>query len=233
MKNPRYICLPTLCLSLCLIGATIRAEIIELKDDFDIQGKSASSLLQRQAVGNSQIVWDATSNISYSEASGLVIKDQEAFMARVAVPAAVTETIVEADLRPVQPGAKAGWVAVGMGKSSLGNPTFGGLYLLVFPKGDYALLFNPDENDARSSKVVTLKRGRISTFDMESTTRLKLSYHASGMSVSAWINEDPILEAFDLKDKGLKLNPAYVGFSGYGQAPNIKTVTRFSATFTK
>ncbi|MFA7344088.1 MAG: hypothetical protein WC003_07270 [Terrimicrobiaceae bacterium] len=233
MKTP--ILAGILCLG-CLAG-NLPAETITLKDNFDRQGE-AGLQLNLQNVGSSQTAWEATSNTVMAEGTGVRPADQFPFVGRVAVPPEAKEVAVEAAINPVRPSSNPTgappWLGVGMGNSALGNPNFGGLFILVYPSGIYSLMFNPDPSDVRSSKVVVLKSGRIQTWNPDAMNRVKLVYNRGSDSVSAFANGEELLaDALPLGAKNLSLDCGYAGFSGFGQSSEARSVGGFSLTITE
>jgi hypothetical protein len=218
-----------------LAAATLlHAEPITFQDDFDRKGKEAGAPLNGQHVGAGPAVWQATSNVLTSEGAGLRVTDQGAFVGRVALPADLKEIAVEAGIRPVQFSSTPPWIAAGIGNAQLENPNFGGLFLLVYPGGIYNLLLNPDPKDARSAHAVSLKSGRITSWNPDGMNRVKIVYNRGSDSVSAFANGDEKLaDAVSLKEKNLSLDCGYAGFSGFGQSSEARIVGGFTATVSK
>ncbi|MFA6288933.1 MAG: hypothetical protein WC661_16245 [Opitutaceae bacterium] len=222
----------------CCIAGLAYAEAITLQDDFDRKGKEMAGLLHGQPVGSSKTLWEATSNVIISPGAGIKVDDQGAFVGRVALPAKLSEVTVEVDIHPAPPTNKTAgsppWIAAGIGNGPLSNPNFGGLFLLVYPNGIFSLLFNPSTEDERSSKVITLKSGRIQSWNPDAMNRLKIVYNQETGSVSAYINNDEeMVAALSLKTKGLSLTCGYAGFSGFGQSSEARSVGNFSLKTTE
>jgi hypothetical protein len=113
-----------------------------------------------------------------------------------------------------------------MGNSPLGNPTFGGLYLVVYPNGIFNLLWNPDPQDYTSANVKTLKNGRIPNFNVDEMTRIELRVDRQNNTVDASANDQRIVDAVPLND--MPLDPAYAGVAGFWQPPRKRCVGSFS-----
>jgi len=229
MKFPNSACV--FCVGfLCLTGG-LRAETLRLYDDFSSGDGAPGTPLDSKNVGASKVAWEATKNVVLAGGSGVEVTDQGAFVGRVAVPGQATNLTVEAGVYPSAPG-EAGpkaWIGVGIGAAKLGNPNFGGLLLLVYPEGIYSLIFSPIKDDPTSARAISLKSGRIASWNPNGMNHLKLVYDTTTGSVSAFANDqDELVSAYSLKDDGHTVEAEFAGFSGFGQSSDVKSVGDFT-----
>ncbi len=217
--------------SLLAISALPARAEIKLEDKFELDGRSAGAPLNRQPVGSSGTVWEASSNLVYSDVAGLRVKDGSGYGARIELPEGFKSVTLEAEIQPVSTGERPGWMALGLGNAPrAGNPTFGGLYFIIYATGNFSLLFNPDPSDSESKVAKTLKSGRASVFDPDNLNTVKLTFNQETGTVDVWINDTIAVNSFDLKDKGITLDARYGGFSGYSQASETRSIGGFAVT---
>ncbi len=200
-----------------------------IQDDFDGQTKGPNGALDKQpAGGEGGAIWQATANVKVDPVSGLYTTDDGAFVARVAVPEGKNVITVSAEIRPTMNGEKRGWLAVGMGNGPLGNPTFGGIYLVIYPDGIFNLLYNSNPSDYSSASVKTLKNGRIPNFTSEEMVKIQLQFDRNTNTVSASSNDREIVEPLSLSESDSNIEAVYAGVSGYGTPSNKRCVGQFS-----
>lgn len=217
---PRVRCLLALVISLlCLTSASA--------EDFK-SGKAGEPLNTLRAGAER---WEATRNLVHAGAKaggGIQVKDGRSFMARLPAPTDGESIVVEADLR-VTPSAP-GWVALGIGAPELGSPPWGeGVYVILDGAGRYTLAGNDDPADWQSKRMITLARGTIPDFSPDRFVKLKLEYIREPASVNVWANGVKLVDRFALTGRGFTVTPAFIGFSGIGQAAEVAIVGGFSA----
>jgi hypothetical protein len=218
-----------LCLGLLLVPA-LEAETLTYQDSFSHKAEEAGSPLDSRSVGGGKASWEATPNAVLVKGGGVRASDDNPFVGRVELPGTFKDVTVEADIYP----AAKGWMSVGIGNGELGNPNFGGLFLMVTAGGNYSLMFNPDSEDARSSKAVALRSGRIRSWKADGMNTLKLVYNRETDTVSAFANgEEKIAKDLSLKDKSFVLHPEYTGVSGIFQTSEVRSFGKFSAVVQK
>lgn len=213
-----------------LSGAVCGETTIE--DTFSLKDREAGLPLNGTATEKGGLVWEATKNVvlNGSKDSGYVaLADGGCFSARVALPESATEISVEASLHPdpVAADGVGNWLAVGIGNPQLGAPTWGqGVFLCVSSKGPFACFFNTDPRDWRGKQNMTIKSWVIPRY-RSAVTRAKLVYHVKDHTVSAWINDEPVLEDEPVPSDPALVDPVYTGFSGFGQQSNVNAVSAF------
>jgi hypothetical protein len=172
--------------------------------------------------------WQATRNLAFL-GGDVTLLDGGVFMGLAAIESGVNDVAVEAHLQEKSEKGGARWMAIGIGNPNPSGPAWGeGLCLLVTPQGSYQLCGNADAADVISAKVINLASGQIPTFDAPGGTLLRLEYHRSDNSVTAWANKIKIVDDLKLTDKGFQVNPVFAGFSGYGYQPSQIAITAIS-----
>ncbi len=215
---------------LVLCAVSVQAEIT-LEDKFELEGRPPGATLNRQPVGTSGTIWEASANVVFAPAGGLRVKDATGYGARIELPEGFKSVTLEAKIQPVPAVENPGWMAVGLGNAEqVSNPTFGGLYVIIYSTGNYALMFNPDPADGTSKLAKTLVRGRANVFDPDNLNTVKLTYHQDEGTIDLTINDDLAVDAFSIKDKGIKLDARYGGFSGYSQVSEARSIGGFSVS---
>lgn len=220
-----------LTLSLLAICAVSAQAEIKLEDKFELEGRSVGAPLNRQPVGDSGTVWEASANLVYAEVAGLRVTDAGGYGARIELPEGFKSVTLEAEIQPIAATENPGWMALGLGNATqAGNPTFGGLYVIIYATGNFALMFNPDPSDSTSKVAKPLTRGRASVFDPDNLNTVKVTFNQDKGTVDLWINDNIAVDSFDLKDKGITLDARYGGFSGYSQVSEARSIGGFSVT---
>jgi hypothetical protein len=188
--------------------------------------------LSGSPAGKDPGTWQATANlkhVSASKGNGITVINGGSFMGRLAVPDAAQVITAEAVLRPTA----GGWVAVGIGSPSLGTPPWGhGVYVIVNAGGTYTLAGNDDPADWESKKMVQLKNGVLPDFLPFQPVKLKIEYNRTAKTVTVWAGWSKLVDALNLAEKGFVVEPAFAGFSGYGQAAGNVIVDDFSLSVT-
>lgn len=226
MKKPALLSLSLL--ALCTLS--VQAEI-KLEDKFELEGRTPGSVLNRQPVGTSGTIWEASTNLVFAPAGGLRVKDATGYGARIELPEGFKSVTLEAQIQPVPAVENPGWMALGLGNAEqAGNPTFGGLYVIIYSTGNYALMFNPDPADSTSKLAKTLVRGRANVFDPDNLNSVKLTYNQDEGTIELSINDDIAIDSFNIKEKGIKLDARYGGFSGYSQVSEARSIGGFSVS---
>lgn len=226
MKKPALLSLSLL--ALCTLS--VQAEI-KLEDKFELEGRTPGSVLNRQPVGTSGTIWEASTNLVFAPAGGLRVKDATGYGARIELPEGFKSVTLEAQIQPVPAIENPGWMALGLGNAEqAGNPTFGGLYVIIYSTGNYALMFNPDPADSTSKLAKTLVRGRANVFDPDNLNSVKLTYNQDEGTIELSINDDIAIDSFNIKEKGIKLDARYGGFSGYSQVSEARSIGGFSVS---
>lgn len=220
MKNAR---LMAVCGLLMSTAAATAGEFL-LQDNFERPAADGETVLHLQNVGDSDAVWEATSNLFISQNGGVEVTDDGPFVGRVVLPAEGRIITLEASVRPTSKESNPPWVGIGIGSAKLGNPTFGGLYLFAHATGICSLAFNADPNDATSARAITLQSGQIRSWDPDGTNRLRLVYDRESNLASAWVNDELLAEAVNLEENNFSLSCEFAGFSGYGQAPAVRRI---------
>ncbi|HSI08695.1 MAG TPA: hypothetical protein VK985_08885 [Rariglobus sp.] len=219
-----------LCLGLLCSVPLLQADTLTYQDTFNHKAEEAGSPLDSRSVGNSKAIWEATANAVLVKGGGIRASDDNPFVGRVELPGTFKDVTVEADIYP----AGKGWMSVGIGSGALGNPNFGGLFLMVTTGGNFSLMFNPDPDDTRSSKVVALKAGRIRGWKPDTMNTIKLVYNQEADTVSAFANGDEkIVKDISLKEKSYVLRAEYAGVSGIFQSSDDKSVAKVSVIVQK
>lgn len=219
-----------LCIGLFCAVNIIHAQTITYQDAFEHKGSEDGTPVDSRNIGKSMTAWEATPNAVLAKDGGVRASDDNPFVCRLSLPTKFKEVAVEADINPV---GKA-WMAVAMGAGDLGNPNFGGLFLIVFPGGAFRLMFTPDADDTRSVKAVPLKSGRIKTWKAEGMNTLKLVYNRESDTVNAIANgEEKILKDVSMKEKNFVVQAEYAGVSGIFQSTEGKSLGKFLATITQ
>lgn len=228
MKTSLLTCL----LGLFCFAGSVCAETITYQDSFECKEGEEGNPLDLRNIGKSQTAWEATPNAVMVKGSGIRATDDNAFVCRVALPSDLKEVSVEADLSP-NPESK-GWMSVGVGNGPLGNPSFGGLFLLIRSNGGFSLMFNPESEDTRSSAAVALKNGRIQTWNPDGMNAVKLVYDRATNSVTAIANGDEdLVKDLSLKEKDFTLDAGFAGVSGIFSTTEGRSVGKFSASISK
>lgn len=226
MKKPTLLTLSLL--ALCALS--VQAEI-KLEDKFELEGRTPGSVLNRQLVGTSGTIWEASANLVFAPAGGLRVKDEAGYGARIELPEGFKSVTLEAQIQPISAVDNPGWMALGLGNAEqAGNPTFGGLYVIIYSTGNFALMFNPDPSDSTSKLAKTLIQGRANVFDPDNLNTIKLTYNQDEGTVDLTINEDRAIDAFNIKEKDIRLDARYGGFSGYSQASEARSIGGFSVS---
>lgn len=225
----------TVIAGVALVSLSVSAEEITLKDNFN--RSSVSAPLNGTRVGESATYWQATPNLLAAD-GGLEVSNDAGFVGRVELPQAVKRVIVEADVYPSasmdRQGSAGCWLGVGIGNAELGIPNFGGLTLALRPNGIFSILFNPSDNDPRSSQSIVLKNGRVHSWLPNGMNRLKLIYDKGTDTVTAVANgEELLMNEFSLKEGNHVLDCSYAGISGFGQSAMVKSMSNFSLTIIK
>lgn len=216
---------------LCLAGS-VCAETITYQDNFEVKEGEETTPLDLRNIGASQTAWEATPNAVMVKGSGIRASDDNPFVCRVALPGELKEVTIEADLSPNP--VSQGWMSLGIGSGEIGNPSFGGLFLLLRSNGSYSLMFNPNPEDTRSASAIALKSGRIQTWNPDGMNALKLVYDRTSDSVSAMANgEEELFTGLSLKEKDVSLQAGYAGVSGIFATTEGRSVGKFSATISK
>lgn len=224
----------------CLLAAVLLAAVAGaqaetvIKDQFGLKERVSGLPLNRTSTESGDASWQATPNVllgGEGDAGYVVTKDNMPYMARVAIPSTAKVITVEAKVRP-QPEKNPNWIALGIGNPKLGTPPWGkGVFLMIDTAGNWGVLGNPDPEDFASKSTVGIKRGKSPEYNPDGLNRLKLQYNRAENSVSAWINGNAVLENASLEGKAFPVEPAFAGFSGYGQAAKVKTVSDFTVTY--
>lgn len=224
--------IPFVCIGLFCGAVSLQAQTITYRDSFDRKAGQDGKPLDKRQIGADKAVWDASDNVVLAQGKGVCVADNAPFVARVALPSQFKTVTIEADLKVVK--TDQGWIAIGMGNSSIDNPSFGGLFLLLRQGGLYSLMFNPDPEDPRSAKAYALKTGYIQTWNPDTLNSLKLVYNRDAGTVSAHVNGDELLfDAVSLKEKGIALDSAFAGFSGVFQSSKQRSVGKFDVSISK
>lgn len=230
MKIPTFPCLLGVSL-LCLVGS-VRAETITYEDNFETKDGEETMPLDLRNIGKSQTAWEATPNALLVKGSGIRASDDNPFVCRVALPTELKAVTIEADLSP-NPESK-GWMSLGVGRGEIGNPSFGGLFLLIRPNGGFNLMFNPNPEDTRSASAIALKSGQIHSWNPDGMNAIKLVYDRASETVSATANGDEELVGnLSLKEKDISFEAGYAGISGIFATSEGRSVGKFSATISK
>lgn len=221
----------TLGLALSALPVIGHAET-KIADTFSLKDRGAGLPINGTATEKGAAVWEATKNVilNGSKDSGyLSLADGLPFAARVPLFGGAKEISVEASVHVAAAGGSANWLAVGIGNPKLGVPAWGnGVFLFVTSGGAFGCSFNPNPEDWESKENVSIKTGHIPEYDPDGLIQVKLVYKPKENTVSAWINDEPVVEDAAVPTDGAQLDPAYAGISGFAQQPNIKTAASFS-----
>ncbi len=203
-----------------------------ITDTFDGEAGSTAGQLNRMRVGSSdKLLWEATPNVKLTRSNDrgciTTTSASTALVARIKLPPAERRITVEAELQPESTEGKLAWMGIGFGKSSLGNPTFGGLCVILRTNTTYSLLFNPDPEDITAAKVINLKSGPIPSYRSHEMIRVKLTYDVEFGAISVWINGQKEVSGMDLKAKKITPSLTYAGISGYNQEVGVPCASNF------
>jgi hypothetical protein len=210
----------------------VQAEVITYRDTFDRKVGQDGKTLDLRPIAGGKVVWEASANVVLAEMKGVRVTDDSPFVGRVVLPAQFKAVTIEADIKPAK--AEQGWVSIGMGGSTIDNPSFGGLFLLLRQGGIYSLMFNPDPDDPRSSKAFALKTGYIQTWNPDTLNALKIVYDRDAGTISGYANSDELLfDGVSLKEKNLVFDAAYAGISGVFQSSKQRSIGKFNVTISK
>lgn len=168
--------------------------------------------------------------------NGVSVPDGTGFVQKIKIPEPnATRFRLEASIR-LQENAT---VAIGLGDPSPENATWlGGLYVAFFDNGSYSVLFHPvpadwsgaaDNNN--KDPLTTLKAGAISGFNREVPCKLVIEYDKPSNSLTVQIDDQVILEQFDLNSRNIVPSTEFAGFSGWGQPPDMTFLESFSLKF--
>jgi hypothetical protein len=205
----------------------------EISDQFGLKDRGAGFPLNRTATETGDTLWEASKTVLLNgakDAGYIAVGEPAPFSARVPVPGGAKVITVEVSLHvaPASPD-KPNWLAIGIGNPPLGSPPWGGgVYLRVDPSGRFGVAYSGDPNDWTSTNVISLKSGTVPEFDPDGLTKLKLEYNSETQTISGWANGESIFQDISVKDH--QIDPAFAGFSGFGQQPNIKTAGAFLLT---
>lgn len=218
------------------MAGVVQAETV-IKDQFGLKERVVGLPLNKTATESGDANWQATPNVIMAgegDAGYVAIADVMPFMARVSIPPTAKLITVEAKLRAVPSKVSGNWMAIGIGNPKLGSPPWGnGVFVTIDTAGNYGCLGDPDPNDFVSKSVVGIKRGKMPEFNPDGLNRVKLEFDKADNSVSVWINGSPVMEKVSIGGKNFTVEPAFAGFSGFGQEPKSKTVTDFTVTYSQ
>lgn len=214
-----------------LVAAAPAAHAALLADTFANATPGGVDLDLRRLTGGSES-WEASNNLFVLREGNRGFASARtvgSFVARVPVPGRAKVITIEGDLRAVSGTDKASWTAIGLGNPSM-NPIqmlwHEGVFVLLNTRGEYECHYSPG---GPSAKLHRIKLGRIAGIDPAKPTPFLLRLNTETLTLHVEVNKRPVIENYELANiDGLSLNPAYAGFSGYGQAPGIDVISRFS-----
>ncbi|MBP1994504.1 S-layer homology domain-containing protein [Paenibacillus eucommiae] len=177
-------------------------ELVAISDTFSIDGVKrsvGSSLNGKQAeIGN--VNWETTYiSYPYDGAYAFAEKDGEQFVksesvgvfqANVPFIPEVYQVSVEADVGPdVQ---SDGWMAIGLNKENSEFWSKGQVWMLLYGNGSYQVYVN--------GAAHMIGQGMSASFIPGGMNKLKLTYDAAGKSVTAWLNDDMVVDHYSLNN---------------------------------
>jgi len=202
---------------------------LDLEDRFELKGRPEGTPLGSSNAGDSQVKWIASSNLKLSKVYGtscVVFSDPGAGFAKVPVEEGAKVISVAARLWPrsVESG-KNTWMAIG-----LGNPigtrkdiTWANGLLLLINTAGYFEFFVSDAD----SKLTKLANGKVSDYRPDDFNEVRLDYRRKDNTLDIYVNGTRVPQQIDLAEKASMVDPAWAGFSGFGQPSNQPTVANF------
>ena len=96
--------------------------------------------------------------------------------------------------------------------------------LILTPTGGFQVFAN-------GAKILITEGLSAPSYNAEGMNSLKMSYDRKEKILECFINDERVSSGYNLEEKGIQLQPSAVGFSSFGQTPDIKTIEKFSAAF--
>lgn len=218
----------------------IQAETV-IKDSFGGTGqRAAGEKLNKTATESRNAIWDATPTVLLGEDSGkgcVVAADNAGFLAKLKIPANNKVIRIEVDAHPMPSGDadRTGFVMIGMGKPVGFNINWlSGIYLSLDVKGRAAVYYHPELNDGvdpnKGLGVKGMKSAMIKSFKADGMNKMVLEYDISAGTVSAWVNEEEVVNRFALEKTGFTPVLETLGFSGWQLQSNTPLLADFTVT---
>lgn len=218
----------------------VQAETV-IKDSFGGTGqRAAGERLNKTATESRNAIWDATPTVLLGEDGGkgcVVVADNAGFLAKLKIPANNKIIRIEADVHPMPSGDadRSGFVMIGMGKPPGFNINWlGGFYLSLDVKGRASVQYHPELNDGVDANkglgLKGVKSSVIKSFKPDGMNKMVLEYDASAGTVSAWVNEEEVVNRFALEKTGFTPVLETLGFSGWQLQSNTPLLADFTVT---
>ncbi|PAW78360.1 MAG: hypothetical protein B9S32_07475 [Verrucomicrobia bacterium Tous-C9LFEB] len=225
---------------ICISLSLVQAETV-IKDSFGGTGqRAAGEKLNKTATESRNAIWESTPTVLLGEDSGkgcVVVADNTGFLAKLKIPANSKVIRIEADAHPMPSGDadRTGFVMIGMGKPPGFNINWvGGIYLSLDVKGRAAVQYHPELNDGVDANkglgVKGMKSAIIKSFKADGMNKMVIEYDSSAGTVSAWVNDEEVVNRFALEKTGFTPVLETLGFSGWALQSNVPLLADFTVT---
>jgi len=195
-----------------------------IKEDFQLSGagREAGEPLEGATLPNSQAVWIKGLSVKFAgtkEDSYGVFTTNEQGIAKMDLPFVEDTVEVEAAVQPVG----KSWIAIGIGNplSDIDNCWSGGFMLILNGSGGFQIF-------AMGTTVSLGAGAEIPGFDAQGMNTIKMIYHKKENTLECFVNDHLISKEIELGKQNINPDLSFVGFSSFGQAPDIKSVKSFS-----